>query len=91
MARTAKIVLDGKDYEVHAFNIGELERITLQGNNAWLVLRIALERAEPKVSDPNMLEPTPDEVRQAFAILMKLAGLEQTAANPPQTAGEDQS
>lgn len=84
MARTAKITLDGMEFVIRAFNIGELEKINQAGNDAWVVLRMALLRAEPKVPDPNALEPTPDELKEAFATIMTLAGLQKPEASPQQ-------
>lgn len=84
MARTAKIVLDGTEYVIRAFNIGELEKINQGGNDAWVVLKTALMRAEPKVVDPNAIEPTPAELQVAFETIMTLAGLQKPEASPQQ-------
>lgn len=82
MPRTATITLDGVEYTIRAFNIGQLEAIAAAGNNAWTVLRTALERADPKVVDPNLIEPTPPELEAAFKTIMKLAGLKEPEASP---------
>ena len=85
MARTAFIVLDGVKYEIRAFNIGELEKIQQAGNDAWTVLKTALLRAEPKVTDPSLIEPTPAELKEAFEVIMTLAGLQKPDESPPVT------
>jgi len=87
-ARTATITLDGTPYTVHAFNIGELERITQSGNNAWAVLRIAMERADPKPINVETIAPTLDEVKTAFEVLLTLAGLQKPEGNPLQASGD---
>lgn len=86
MGRTTTITLDGITYTVRAFNIGELERIQTAQANAWSVLKIALERADPKIEDPNVIEPTPSELEDAFKKILDLAGLKsdpQAAGSPP--------
>lgn len=88
MVRTGEITLGGTVYVVHAFNIGELERVTdvFQGpphRVSFTVLRIALERAEPKV-DPTTIEATTDEVAAAMMVILELAGLKTAGkAGPP--------
>lgn len=88
MARTATITLDGANYVIRAFNIGELEAIGKAGNDAWIVLKTALKRAEPKVENADLIEPTPDELLVAFRIIMELAGMQKPDAPPPQAAAE---
>jgi hypothetical protein len=87
MARTAKITLDGVDYTIRAFNIGELEIIQRAGSDAWTVLKTALGRADPKVDHPDLIEPTPEELKVAFETIMTLAGLQKPDASPPAGAG----
>ncbi len=89
--RTAKITLDDQDYTIHAFNIGEMERLSeIIGNGSsdaqksWAILRLALERAEPKIEDVGMIEATPDQTRVALETINQLSGL---TANPPVTPG----
>lgn len=89
MPRTTEITLDGATYVIRAFNIGELEEIAEAGNSAWKVLKVALRRAQPPVADPNIIEPTPAELTQAFGAIMKLAGLEDVKAGPQLVAGTD--
>jgi hypothetical protein len=90
MAKTAKIMLGGTEYLIHAFNIGELEEISLlfkgdaDASAAFNVLRMALRRAEPKVDDANAIElDSIDEVNAASVIILELAGLKKTGENPP--------
>lgn len=86
---TEKITLGGSDYTIRTFNIGELERIAeiMEGPRTkvpFAIIRIALERAEPKVEKPNDIEATTDEVSSAMVAVMKLAGLTVAdPANPP--------
>lgn len=85
---TAVIKLGGVDYTVRAFNIGELERVAdaFQGPShraAFAILRIALERADPRPADPAKVEATTDEVTAAVPILLRLAGLQQPDQSPP--------
>lgn len=84
MARTAQIILDGATYTIRAFNIGELETIGKAGNDAWVVLKTALKRADPKVENADLIEPTPAELTAAFSTIMQLAGLQKPDASPPQ-------
>jgi hypothetical protein len=96
MAKTTTITLGGENYTVHAFNIGELRRVTGLFNAAngvgtvdnvsaaFGILQIAMERAEPKPPDFNTLEPESlDEVIKASNAILELAGVVQKA-NPPE-------
>jgi len=91
--RTAKITLGGETYTVHAFNIDELEQLAgiLSDDNvqaasrSFMILKLALLRAEPPVGDVGSIEPdTLDEVIEAARVIMELAGLK-AAANPQPT------
>lgn len=89
MAKTAKITLGDQEYTVHAFNLGELERISdlmkdaKPGRIGFEILRLAMERAEPKPEDVGAIEMTLDEVNDASAKLMELAGVK-VKKDPPQ-------
>jgi hypothetical protein len=101
MAKTAKITLGGEEYTIHAFNIGELERVTdiinssgtdggvRVGRVSFAILRIALERAAPSV-DPGTVELDMDELTAASQTILELAGLKAAEPNPPtgQETGE---
>jgi len=92
MSKTSKIQLNGDEYTIHRFTIGELERVTeaFQGpahKVPFILLKIALERAEPKVADPSALEISADELRKANETIVELAGLAVPAANPPAEGG----
>lgn len=93
MSRTAQITLEGVGYTVHALNIGQLERVSQafeapRTTVAFAVLRIAMERAEPR-PDLNNIEPTMDEISAAFTKVIELAGItverksNGATANPP--------
>jgi hypothetical protein len=86
VAKTAQISLGGTQYTIHAFNIGELERVVEMFDGpttkaAFGIVRIGLERAEPKV-EIDTLEPTLDEMREAARVMLDLAGLQQPDASP---------
>lgn len=88
--RTAKITLDGDEFTIHAFKIGELEQLTeIFNSNAsgtsmsLMVLRLALLRAEPPVHDFDNMEPTLDEISAASKAVLELAGLK-ASENPQQ-------
>jgi hypothetical protein len=94
LARTTTIRIGGQDITIHAFNIGELERVSqlFEGRNtmsmAFGILRIAMERAEPKVLDVNALEiESMDEIVKASSAILALAGLNKPngSAGDPQT------
>ena len=94
--RTAKITLGGDTYTVHAFNIDELEQLAgiLSDDNiqtsarSFMILKLALLRAEPKLGDVGAVEPDSlDEVVTAAKIITELAGL--TAPANPQPAGTE--
>lgn len=97
MAKTAKITLDGREHEVHAFSIRELRQVAgiiqKDGMDSFdrsiAILSIALRRADPPVDDIESMEASFDEITAAGLALMELAGLKVTA-NPPQ-AGETAS
>ncbi len=86
--RTVEVILAGEPFTVHAFNIEELEIVAdiLEGPQrkaAFAIVRLALARATPKVDDPKAVEASMSEIREAVPKIMKLAGLEQAAENPP--------
>lgn len=66
------ITLGGAVYRVPKFNLGQHERMV--DARAFEVLRIGLERAEPKVEDPNTLELTFPEIKAAVAAIMEFSG-----------------
>jgi hypothetical protein len=80
MARIEIIILGGVEYTVSAFNLDQMERATgafegAKGSVPYAFLRIALERANPKPK-LNEIEPTIDEITNAFKKLAKLSGIE---------------
>jgi hypothetical protein len=96
MPKTATITLGGQQFAIKPFNIGELERLgdvfAGQSNNiktAFAVLRLAMERAEPKIDNIDALElDSFDEVIAASNAILELAGLKKgdTTENPPEGA-----
>ena len=88
--RSETITLGGTDYTVGPFTIGQLEEVSdilLGGNVTYRsgssIVKIALRRADPAVSDPENLPATVEEIMQASRTLLKLAGVEMKAENPP--------
>lgn len=97
--KTAKIRLGGDEYTIHPFTIRELERVTdlvqeVEGGGrrsrlAFGVIRIALERAEPAVENPDDVEATMEEITKAGEVILELAGV-MVKRDPPraQESGE---
>lgn len=85
MSRDVKIVMDGHEYMVRPFTLGQLERLTDLGEHmsavkaGFAVVRMAMsENATPPVEKPDDLTPTSDELNKAIAQLLVAAGLAQT-------------
>ncbi len=82
MAKTVRIELGGQTYDVPQLNIGQLERVTdmLTGAGSatakagFGVLRIAMERATPKV-ELDELAGTTEEIAAAVTAILDLSGL----------------
>ncbi len=93
MARSATIKLDDTEYKVFSFDLGQIERFTDAigtGDGAipkerlgLFILGMALENADPPVPDSKKVRASADDVMAAVPIILKLAGLQQTVANPP--------
>lgn len=66
------VTLGGAVYKVPKFNLGQHERMV--DARAFEVLRIALERADPAVGDPNAIEMTFPEIKTAVAAIMEFSG-----------------
>lgn len=86
MARESKVTLDGVLYTVPALNIGQLEKVTEafelpRGKVPYAILRIALERSDPK-ADLEKLSPTVEEVADAIKDILRVAGLQDKDENP---------
>lgn len=97
MARSAKITLDGTEYEINAFNIGELEDVTdifqsVPGHKvAFEIVKKALRKIGKHDAELEAICPEMDEVIAAFKTLMTLSGMKvPDDANPPKGA-ESQS
>lgn len=96
MARSATIKLDDTEYKVFSFDLGQIERFTdaigtgdgvvSKERLGLFILGMALENAEPPVPDPKKVRASADDVMAAVPIILKLAGLQQTAANPQPAA-----
>jgi len=89
---SVKVTLAGTEYECPMLNIGQLERATelLVGEPVkatFGVLRIAMERATPKPSKFEEIEPTRAEVEAAVKAIMVNAGFRDAESpNPPAQA-----
>ncbi len=81
MLKSVEVTLGGREYEVPMLNVEQLERVqdlleTAPKKSGFGVLRIALERAEPKVEKPGDIEATHHEIKKAIDSIMKLSGFE---------------
>ncbi len=91
MARTAKITLDGKDYEIKAFNLGELEEVTdiFQSAKPSSVPFKVLAKALGKIDVPIVsVDATLDEVTAAFRAIMELSGMKVPDGTDPSKGAE---
>ena len=94
--KTATITLGGQDYTIRPFTIGQLERISdliasdLKGSRfTFALVRMALERADPKPENIEDLELDFDDLRNASSTIMELAGVKQDKVDPQEKpAGE---
>jgi hypothetical protein len=90
---TIPVTLAGVEYSVQKPNIGQLRRITKIFNGpaesvSFDVLRVALERAEPKCEDIDQVEAGFDEVAAAAGAILVFAGLKKDEATAgPNGAG----
>lgn len=93
--KTAVITLDGQQYTVHRFNLGELEQVTQlmlaespRQAIGFKMLAIALRRAQPKIENIELIEPEAEEVAAAVRVVLDLSGMVKAdaAANPPAAA-----
>lgn len=81
MARSAKITLDGAEYEIKPFNIGELEKVTeifetvKPSAVAFEVLKMALAKIDKTPEQIAEICPTMDEISTSFKSVMELAGM----------------
>jgi len=88
MARSATITLDETDYKIFPFDIDQIERFTDAMTNVpkeklgLFILRLALESAEPPVPATGKVRMTAEDATAAVPVILKLAGFQQTAANP---------
>lgn len=95
MPRSAVLTLGESNFEVPALNIDQLERVTelyaaldVKDSRAvarlpFAIVKIALERATPKVDLATVQPASLDEVRAAMDKVTALSGLQQPDANPP--------
>lgn len=80
MAKTVEVELGETKYQVPRLNIDQLERVTDlfqsgQAKTGFGVLRIACERATPKVERFNDLDPTADQIAAAVTAVLVLSGM----------------
>lgn len=83
MPRTAKISIDGTEYEVGPLKVKDIRAISAMpaAEIPWFVFTTALKRAG--VPDPDELEPTIDQFHAAAQAIMTLSGLVKTGESPP--------
>ncbi len=84
-----QITLAGVEYSISKPNIGQLRRITKVFNGpadsvSFDILRIALERADPKCEDVEQIEAGFDEIAVAAGAILSFSGLkrDEGAAGP---------
>jgi hypothetical protein len=84
MSKTVTVSLGGTDYIVPMLNVGQLGRIQdLPTNMAGFgTLKIALERADPKVENFETIEATRIEIKKAIAGILHLSGFDAPTGNP---------
>lgn len=80
MRDSIAIILGGSSFAVRKFTIGQLEILFTtdwpKGKFGFAVLRLALERAEPKLAVPiEEMEIGADEMRTAIAAILDFSGL----------------
>lgn len=91
MPKTCTVLLDETTFVIPALNLDQLERVgeltetAGRARSMFGILRIALERAEPKMVDAATFSPTPDQIRGAIIEIMKMSGLEE--GNAPGAPG----
>lgn len=82
---TINVTLAGQTYAVSKLNIGQLRRVAkvfaagTADAFSFDVLRIAFERAEPKVADIEELEADFEEFTAAVEAILSAAGLKRDA------------
>lgn len=89
MARTVDVTLDGITYKVPAMNFGQIERASeaMQTTNSaragFTLLRIALERSDPKVENLDTIQPSIDEITEAATKIMEASGFKAPDTSNP--------
>lgn len=94
MPKSATVTLDGADYTIRRFNLGELEDLTEAlgqpgSKSGFRILRTALARAEPKIENIPGLEIDADEMKAAIEQIMALNGLKAKPKGAPEIAGTE--
>jgi hypothetical protein len=87
MGNSVKVTLGGVEYTVPQLNVGQLEDIS-NTRKPFDVLRIALRRAEPKLSleQINDIEATKPEIDAAMDAIMAQSGVTKDASQGNLTA-----
>jgi hypothetical protein len=91
MPKTVEVELGETKYQVPRLNIDQLERVTDlfqsgQAKTGFGVLRIACERAEPKIAKFEDLDPTTDQIAAAVGAVLVLSGMKKAEGA---SAGEE--
>ena len=87
MSKTFTITLDGKEYNLHPFNMGELEEVTEvdlpRAKMPFFLLRLAMRRADPPcLPSVDAVEMTPEELNDAVSKIMVASGMRKVDADP---------
>ncbi len=86
MSKTFTITLDGQEYTMRPFNMGELEEVAEldlpRAKMPFALLRLAMKRADPPCPSVDAIEMTPDEFNEAVGKVMVAAGMRKVEAGP---------
>jgi hypothetical protein len=95
MPKSVEVELGEQKYIVPMLTIGQLERIqdeydAAKGKPRFSLLKIALERAEPKVDIAEDIAATRKQIKTAQDKIMKLCGFDLVVPDPNVKAPADQ-
>jgi hypothetical protein len=88
MSHKLKVSLGGTEYDVPKLNIGQLRQVTKIFSGpvedvSFDILKVALARAEPKVTDVDQLEADVGEIGKAVSDILVHAGLKEADPKNP--------
>lgn len=85
------VTLAGDDYQVPKMNLGQLEEVTVAfdlpaARRPFAILKIAMLRAEPKITDIGGIEAGNDEIATAVRTILANSGFKAADPNPASPA-----